>query len=148
MKQPIILIVDDDPQVLKAVRRDVRKEYKADYRIMSTTSAVEALETLKELKKENQVIALFLSDQRMPEMLGVDFLTQAKAFYPLAKRVLLTAYSDTDAAIRAINDVQLDYYLTKPWDPPEEKLYPVITDQLEEWKATNGASVEGIRLLG
>lgn len=148
MKLPIILIVDDDPQVLKAVRRDVRKAYKENYRIMSTASALEALETLKELKKDNQVVALFLSDQRMPEMLGVDFLTEAKTYYPDAKRVLLTAYSDTDAAIRAINDVQLDYYLTKPWDPPEEKLYPVLTDLLESWQGTYVPDFDGIKLIG
>ncbi|MEO0582833.1 MAG: FAD-dependent oxidoreductase [Bacteroidota bacterium] len=147
-KQPIILIVDDDPTVLKAVRRDVRNNYKQDYRIMATSSANEALETIQALKKERQVIALFLSDQRMPEMLGVDLLAKAKIYYPYAKRVLLTAYSDTDAAIKAINDVQLDYYLTKPWDPPEEKLYPVLTDLLKDWEATYVPEFEGIRVLG
>ncbi|MEL6698565.1 MAG: FAD-dependent oxidoreductase [Bacteroidota bacterium] len=147
-KQPIILIVDDDPTVLKAVRRDVRNKYKQDYRIMATSSANEALETIQALKKERQVIALFLSDQRMPEMLGVDLLAKAKIYYPYAKRVLLTAYSDTDAAIKAINDVQLDYYLTKPWDPPEEKLYPVLTDLLKDWEATYVPEFEGIRVLG
>ncbi|MCZ8215712.1 MAG: response regulator, partial [Cyclobacteriaceae bacterium] len=124
MNKPILIAVDDDPQVLRAVARDLRNQYGKDYRILSTTSANEALETLKDLKNKNEVVALFLSDQRMPEMLGVDFLQQAKELYPEARRILLTAYSDTDAAIRAINDVQLDYYLMKPWDPPEEKLYP------------------------
>jgi thioredoxin reductase (NADPH) len=147
-KQPLIFVVDDDPQVLRAVSRDLKKQYRKEYRIMSTDSAKEALETLVELKKKGDEVALFLSDQRMPEMQGVDYLEKAADFYPGARRVLLTAYSDTDAAIKAINDVQLDYYLMKPWDPPEEKLFPVITDQLEEWRATNGASVEGIRLLG
>jgi len=147
-KQPLIFAVDDDPQVLRAVTRDLKKKYRKEYRVLSTTSANEALETLIELKKKGEEIALFLSDQRMPEMQGVDYLEKAAELYPGARRILLTAYSDTDAAIKAINEVQLDYYLMKPWDPPEEKLYPVISDQLEEWKATNGASVEGIRLLG
>ncbi len=147
-KQPLIFVVDDDPQVLRAVSRDLKKKYRKEYRVISTDSANEALKTLIELKKKGDEIALFLSDQRMPEMQGVDYLEKAAEIYPGARRVLLTAYSDTDAAIKAINEVQLDYYLMKPWDPPEEKLYPVITDQLEEWKATHGASVEGIRLLG
>src|SRR5215212_9993676 len=113
MKQPIILALDDDAQVLRAIVRDLRNVYRKDYRILSTDSAKEALEVLDELKKKDETIALFLCDQRMPEMLGVDFLTKAKKIFPEAKRVLLTAYSDTEAAIRAINDVQLDYYLTK-----------------------------------
>jgi len=147
-KQPLIFVVDDDPQVLRAVSRDLKKQYRKEYRIISTDSANEALETLIELKKKGDEVALFLSDQRMPEMQGVDYLEKAADFYPSARRILLTAYSDTDAAIKAINEVQLDYYLMKPWDPPTERLYPVISDQLEEWKATNNASVEGIRLLG
>ena len=118
MKKPIIFILDDDPSVLKSVVRDVRSEYRKDYRILSTQSANEALEALADLKKKGEAVALFLSDQRMPEMLGVEFLEQARTFFPEAKRVLLTAYSDTEAAIKAINDVQLDYYLMKPWDPP------------------------------
>jgi thioredoxin reductase (NADPH) len=148
MKKPILLIVDDDQQVLRAVVRDLRNQYAKDYKLLSTTSATEALETLKDLKNKNEVIALFLSDQRMPEMLGVDFLQQAKELYPEAKRILLTGYSDTEAAIRAINDVQLDYYLMKPWDPPEEKLYPAITDQLEEWQSNHIPAFEGIRIVG
>jgi thioredoxin reductase (NADPH) len=148
MKKPILLIVDDDQQVLRAVVRDLRNQYAKDYKILSTTSAVEALDTLKDLKNKNEVVALFLSDQRMPEMLGVDFLQKAKEFYPEAKRVLLTGYSDTEAAIRAINDVQLDYYLMKPWDPPEEKLYPAISDQLEEWQSNHIPIFEGIRIVG
>ncbi|MEO0473371.1 MAG: response regulator, partial [Bacteroidota bacterium] len=122
MKKPIIFLVDDDPAVLKAVKRDVRAEFRKSYKILDTQSANEALEALVDLKNRGETVALFLSDQRMPEMLGVEFLEQAKEFYPAAKRILLTAYSDTDAAIKAINDVQLDYYLLKPWDPPEEKL--------------------------
>ena len=148
MKKPIILAVDDDPQVLRAVGRDLRNHYGKDYRIVNTTSALEAIELLKDLKNKNETVALFLSDQRMPEMLGVDFLTQAKGLFPTAKRILLTAYSDTEAAIRAINDVQLDYYLMKPWDPPEEKLYPALNDQLEEWQSEHVPSFEGIRIVG
>ncbi len=115
---------------------------------MSTDSANDALEALEDLKKKNETIALFLVDQRMPEMLGVEFLTKAKKFYPSAKKVLLTAYSDTDAAIKAINDVQLDYYLTKPWNPPEEKLYPTLNDLLDVWQLDFQPEFEGIKVLG
>jgi len=148
MKKPILLVLDDDPQVLRAVVRDLRNKYANEYRILNSTSANEALESLKELKNKNETVALFLSDQRMPEMLGVDFLRQAKVFFPDAKRILLTAYSDIEAAIRAINDVQLDYYLTKPWDPPEEKLFPALNEQLEDWLAGHMPSFEGIRIAG
>jgi thioredoxin reductase (NADPH) len=148
MKPPIILVIDDDPQVLRAIERDLRSKYRRDYRILNAVSGNEALQTVQELKLRNEVIALFLSDQRMPGMLGVDFLQQAKAYYPEAKRVLLTAYSDTNAAIKAINDVQLDYYLMKPWDPPEEKLYPVINDLLEEWQSRYRPEIAGIRVVG
>ncbi len=148
MKLPIILIVDDDPQVLRAIERDMRKEFRKSYRILSTASANEALSTIEELHLKGETIALFLSDQRMPEMLGVEFLEKAKIKYPAAKRILLTAYSDTDAAIKAINDVQLDYYLLKPWDPPKEKLYPVIQDQLDEWQKHYIPPFEGIKVVG
>lgn len=148
MKKPIIFLVDDDPAVLKAVVRDVKALYRKEYRVLSTQSAEEGLSSLTQLKNKGEVIALFISDQRMPEMLGVEFLEKAKLVYPEAKRVLLTAYSDTDAAIKAINDVQLDYYLMKPWDPPEEKLYPVISDQLEEWQSNYRPGFEGIKILG
>jgi len=148
MKQPIILALDDDTQVLRAIVRDLRNAYRKEYRIMSTESAREALDVLGELKAKGETVALFLSDQRMPEMLGVDFLTQAKKEFPAAKRVLLTAYSDIEAAIRAINDVQLDYYLTKPWDPPEEKLYPVLNDLLEDWGSHYKPDFHGIRMIG
>jgi len=147
-KLPIIFTVDDDEQVLAAIRRDVRKEYRQDYRVMSTTSAEEALDALKELKQKGEDVALFLSDQRMPEMTGVEFLEQAKELYPEAKRVLLTAYSDIDAAVKAINDVQLDYYLNKPWDPPEEKLYPTLNDLLDEWQINHIPVFKGIRVVG
>lgn len=148
MKKPIIFAVDDDPQVLRAVSRDLKKQYRSEYRVVSTDSANEALESLKELKNQGLEIALFVSDQRMPEMLGVEFFEQAKAIYPNAKRVLLTAYSDTDAAIQAINEVQLDYYLMKPWDPPEEKMYPVLDDLLEDWLGNYQPDFEGIRVIG
>ncbi|SKC84082.1 response regulator [Ohtaekwangia koreensis] len=148
MKKPILFILDDDMQVLRAVVRDLRNQYGKDYRIVSTASAKEALGSLTDLKNKNEAIALFLSDQRMPEMLGVDFLQQAKEIFPEAKRVLLTAYSDTEAAIKAINDVQLDYYLMKPWDPPEEKLYPVLTDLLDEWQSNHIPDFQGIRIVG
>ncbi len=148
MKKPILFTVDDDPQVLRAVVRDLRSQYGNDYRILSTTSAKEALASLVDLKNKNEVIALFLSDQRMPEMLGVEFLHQAMALFPDAKRVLLTAYSDTEAAIRAINEVQLDYYLLKPWDPPQEKMFPALNDLLEEWQSKHVPLFQGIRIVG
>lgn len=146
--KPIIFSVDDDPQVLRSLKRDLRTAYKEDYRIISTESAKEGLEALEELKKKGEEIALFISDQRMPEMLGVEFLERARPFYPEAKRVLLTAYSDTDAAIKAINDVQLDYYFLKPWDPPQERLYPVLNDLLEEWQVGFKPKFRGIRVVG
>ncbi len=148
MKKPIILAVDDDQQVIRAVSRDLRKQYRDAYRIIATDSAKEALESLQEMKNQGQEVALFVSDQRMPEMLGVEFLEKAKKLFPRAKRVLLTAYSDTDAAIQAINEVQLDYYLMKPWDPPEEKMYPVLDDLLDEWQAEYIPDFKGIRLIG
>ena len=148
MKKPIIFSVDDDPQVLRAVRRDLRAEYKEDYRIVSTESAEDALTTLKELKKKGEEVALFLSDQRMPEMPGTEFLTKAQEIYPAAKQVLLTAYSDTDAAIKGINDAKLDYYLIKPWDPPEEKMFPVLNDLLDDWHVTHRPAFQGIRVVG
>ena len=148
MSKPIIFCIDDDKQVLRAVMRDVRSHFKADYRIMGTDSAEEALASLSELKKKGEEIALFLSDQRMPEMLGVEFLEKAMVLYPRAQRVLLTAYSDTEAAIRAINEVQLDYYLLKPWDPPEEKLYPVLSELLFDWQAEYLPEGTGIKVIG
>ncbi|MCG8389108.1 MAG: FAD-dependent oxidoreductase [Cytophagales bacterium] len=148
MKKPIIFVIDDDSSVLRAIVRDLRDAYKKEYRIMATESAHEALESLIDLKNKGESVALFLSDQRMPEMLGVEFLEKAKLSFPGAKRILLTAYSDTDAAIKAINDVQLDYYLMKPWDPPEEKLYPVLNDQLEEWQGSYRPEFDGIKIVG
>lgn len=148
MSKPIIFLIDDDPAVLRSVTRDIRAAYRNDYRIMSTQSALEALEALKELKDQQEDVAIFISDQRMPEMTGVQFLEKARPFFPDAKRILLTAYSDTNAAIQAINEVQLDYYLLKPWDPPEEKLYPILNDQLEEWQSSYKPEFKGIRIIG
>lgn len=147
-KQPIIFAIDDDPAVLKAVVRDLKNKYRKEYRVLSTESPQEALDSLAELKNKNETVAMFLSDQRMPDMLGVDFLERAKKSFPEARRVLLTAYSDIDAAIKAINDVQLDYYLMKPWDPPEEKLFPVLDDLLESWQGTYRPDFDGIKLVG
>jgi thioredoxin reductase (NADPH) len=147
-KLPILLVVDDDEQVLSAIRRDLRKAYRETFRIVSTSKPLEALEVIEELKKKNEEIALMLTDQRMPEMNGVDLLEKARKIYPKARRVLLTAYSDTEAAIRAINEVQLDYYLLKPWDPPEEKLYPVLNELLDDWSADYKPGKAGTRLIG
>ncbi|MFA0961285.1 FAD-dependent oxidoreductase [Roseivirga sp. BDSF3-8] len=146
--KPIIFAIDDDAQVLRAIERDLRSEYRQDYRIMGTDSVEEALEAVEKLKQRGDTIALFVSDQRMPEMLGVEFLEKTKAHFPEARRVLLTAYSDTDAAIRAINEVRLDYYLMKPWDPPEEKLYPVLNELLEDWQLSYRPEFAGIKVIG
>ncbi|HEX6848107.1 MAG TPA: FAD-dependent oxidoreductase [Chitinophagaceae bacterium] len=148
MKLPFIILVDDDEQVLRAINRDIRNEYRQIYRISATDSAKEALELIGELKLKNETVALFISDQRMPEMEGIEFLGQAKDIYPEAKTVLLTAYSDIEAAIEAINKIRLDYYLLKPWSPPEEKLYPIINDLLDEWQALYKPVFEGIRIIG
>lgn len=148
MSQPIIFSIDDDQQVLRAIGRDLKSKYRQDYKVLSSDSAKEALASLIELKNKGENVALFISDQRMQEMEGVDFLEKAMEIYPDAKRVLLTAYSDTDAAIKAINDVHLDYYLTKPWDPPEEKLYPIVDDLLDEWQNHFIPDFKGIKLIG
>lgn len=148
MKLPFIILVDDDAQVLGAIQRDIRNRYRNEYRIAATESANEAIELLKELKLKDEAVALIISDQRMPEMEGVDFLEIAKGIFPETKRVLLTAYSDIDAAIKAINAVNLNYYLLKPWHPPEEKLYPVTDDLLDEWHATFKPDHEGIKVIG
>lgn len=134
--------------MLRAITRDLKGKYRKTYRILSTEFPQEALDSLTELKNKNETVAMFLSDQRMPDMLGVDFLEKAKKTFPDAKRVLLTAYSDIDAAIKAINDVQLDYYLTKPWDPPEEKLFPILDDLLDSWQGAYRPPFEGIKLIG
>jgi thioredoxin reductase (NADPH) len=148
MGLPIIFSIDDDAQVLRAITRDLKSKYRENYRVLSTSSVKEALESLLDLQNKGEEVAIFISDQRMPEMQGVDFLQKAREIFPDAKRVLLTAYSDTDAAIKAINDVRLDYYLMKPWDPPEEKLYPAIDDLLNDWQAGYRPDFKGIKVLG
>ncbi len=148
MKLPYIIIVDDDLQVLRAIQRDIRNEYREEYKIAATESAAEALELIKELKLKNETIALFISDQKMPEMEGIVFLEKANEIFPDAKKILLTAYSDIEAAIKAINKVKLDYYLLKPWHPPEEKLFPVVNDLLDDWHALYKPDHEAIRIIG
>ena len=148
MERPIIFSIDDDPQVLRAISRDLKNMYGKEYKIISTTSANEALENLTELKNSSDVVAMFVCDQRMPEMEGVSFLEKARKIFPDAKRVLLTAYSDTEAAIKAINDVQLDYYLMKPWNPPEEKLFPILNDLLDDWHHDYIPHFKGIKVIG
>jgi thioredoxin reductase (NADPH) len=148
MKLPFIIIVDDDEHVLRAIQRDIRSKYHNDYRVSASDSANEALELIKELKLKNETVALFISDQRMPEMEGIAFLEKAKEIFPEAKLVLLTAYSDIEVAIKAINDIKLNYYLLKPWNPPEEKLYPSVDDLLDEWQAQYKPDHEGIRIVG
>jgi thioredoxin reductase (NADPH) len=149
MKKPIILAVDDDAQVLAAITRDLRKEFRQDYRILSVNSGPEALATLTELRaRAGEPLALVLADQRMPEVEGVEVLTRARELFPEAKRVLLTAYADTTAAIKAINSAQLDYYLLKPWDPPEQLLYPTLHDLLNSWQAAYRPAFAGLRLIG
>ena len=147
MAKPVIFTVDDDPEVLRAIERDLRKHFGEYYRVARADSGQSALEALKQLTLRNEPVALLLSDQRMPGMSGVEFLEQARALYPGAKRALLTAYADTDAAIKAINTVRIDYYLLKPWDPPEERLYPVLQDMLDDWLAVFRPPFEGVRLI-
>jgi len=148
MARPNLLAVDDDVSVLEAVVQDLRRQYGADYRVMRAASGQAALDTLSQLKAREEPVALLLSDQRMPGMPGVEFLERAREVYPEAKRVLLTAYADTEAAIQAINTARIHYYLNKPWDPPEEKLYPVLNDLLDDWKAGYRPPFEGLRVIG
>ncbi|HTV39325.1 MAG TPA: FAD-dependent oxidoreductase [Candidatus Sulfotelmatobacter sp.] len=148
MAKPVIWTIDDDPDVLRAVERDLRRHYGDRYRVISADSGPSALEGVKQLKLRNEPIALFLVDQRMPRMSGVEFLEKAIEFYPETKRALLTAYADTDAAIRAINSVHIDHYLMKPWDPPEERLYGVVDDLLDDWQAAFCPDFEGVRVVG
>jgi thioredoxin reductase (NADPH) len=148
MPKPVILTVDDDPEVLRAVERDLRSHYSEHYRIMRSSSPEAALNTLRELKTRNNPVALLLVDQRMPQMDGVGLLSEAMTLHPQAKRALLTAYADTSAAIEAINSAKVHYYLMKPWDPPEEKLFPPLDDLLNDWTSTFHPPYEGIRVLG
>lgn len=146
--KPILMTIDDEPHVLNAIERDLREQYHKDYRIMKVGSGTDALETLKELKLRNEPVALFLVDQRMPGMSGIEFLEKAVTHYPEARKVLLTAYADTDAAIASINNIGLDHYLLKPWDPPEQHLYPVLDDLLSDWSASVPIPYDGIRVAG
>ena len=148
MVKPVIMAVDDDRVVLGAVERDLRRQYGKQYRILGAESGAAALDALRQLTLRGDPVALLLVDQRMPQMTGVEFLAQAIQLFPSAKRVLLTAYADTEAAIRAINEIRLDHYLMKPWDPPEERLYPVVSDLLGDWQATYLPPFEGIRVVG
>src|SRR6201995_2891111 len=148
MARPILLAVDDDVNVLEAVVQDLRRQYGADYRVMRPASGQAALDTLAQVKAREEPVALLLSDQRMPGMAGVEFLERSREIYPESRRVLLTAYADTEAAIKAINSARIHYYLNKPWDPPEEKLYPVLDDLLEAWKQGYKAPYEGIQVIG
>lgn len=145
--RPVILVVDDDPEVVRAVARDLRSAFGEHYQIVRADSGAAALDAARTLKLQNRPVALFLADQRMPGMTGVEFLEQVLAIHPDAKRALLTAYADTDAAIRAINAVKLDYYLMKPWHPPELHLYPVIDELLGDWQAGYEPPFEGVRLI-
>ena len=147
-RKPAIVTVDDDPAVSRAVARDLRRHYGQRYRIVRAESGPDALETLNELKLRGDTVAVFVADYRMPQMSGIAFLEEAMDIYPLARRVLLTAYADTHAAIEAINVVDLDHYLLKPWDPPEEKLYPVIDDLLEKWRAEGDRAVPRTKVIG
>ena len=148
MAKPVILTVDDDADVLRAIERDLRQHYSDRYRILRAESGIAALDLLRRLKQRNDSVALLLVDHRMPEMNGVETLLEAIKLYPNSKRVLLTAYADTEAAIKAINAVQLNHYLLKPWDPPEQHLYPVLDDLLDDWSADFHPPFEGVRVLG
>ncbi len=148
MTKPYILSVDDEPQVLNAVIRDLRRHYQREYRILKSLSGQEALDSLQQLRERNEAVALLLADHRMPGMTGTEFLAEAIKLFPEACRVLLTAYADTEAAISSINDIGLDYYLMKPWDPPEQNLYPILDDLLQEWSSTVTLPYQGIRVAG
>jgi thioredoxin reductase (NADPH) len=146
--KPALIVVDDDPQVLAAVRRDLRSRYRESYTVISASSGEEALSTVRELKSRGDELAMVISDQRMPGLQGTDVLARSRETYPTARRVLLTAYSDIDAAIKAINVAHLDHYLSKPWDPPEECLFPVVDDLLEDWQAQYLPETKGLRVVG
>jgi thioredoxin reductase (NADPH) len=146
--KPVIFTVDDDPEVLAAIERDLRQHYRDGYRILKASSGQEALEATRELKRRGTAVGLFLVDERMPGMSGTEMLEEARKIFPDARKVLLTAYADTEAAIRGINDVGLDHYLLKPWNPPSERLYPVLDDLLSDWAAGAQAPYEGIRVAG
>lgn len=146
--RPVLLTVDDNPQVVRAIERDLRQQYGKRFRVLKAESGQEALRLVKKLKLRNEILALLLADQRMPQMSGVSLLEEVMNIFPEAKRVLLTAYADTEAAIRSINKAKIDYYLMKPWDPPEEQLYPILDDLLDDWWALAKPPFEGIRIIG
>jgi thioredoxin reductase (NADPH) len=148
MARPVIFAIDDDPAVLQAIEHDLRRHYGSHYRILRAHSGAVALETLKQLKLRNEVVALFVVDQRMPHMSGTDFLSEAMKLFPESARVLLTAYADTEAVIKAINTVKIDYYMVKPWSPPEQNLYPMLDDLLAVWQSSYHPPFEGIRVIG
>ena len=148
MAKPIILTVDDDMSVSQAITRDLRSRYADRYRIIRATSGAEALESLEELARRDLDVALIVSDHRMPGMTGIELLERSQPITPGAKRVLLTAYADTDVAIRAINEIGLDHYLLKPWSPPDERLYPVLDDLLADWERANEHRFDGVRVVG
>jgi thioredoxin reductase (NADPH) len=148
MGKPVILVVDDEPLVLRAIERDLRRRYGKEYRVVAAESASAALDALRQFTLRRAPVALLVADQRMPNMTGVEFLAEAVKTDATVKRVLLTAYADTEAAIRAINEVRLDYYLMKPWDPPEDRLYPVLDDLLLDWRASHRPPFEGVRVIG
>ena len=148
MPKPILLSVDDDSDVLRAIERDLRSQYGAEYRVIGSDSPEAALDLLKQLKLRNDSVALLLADQRMPKMDGVAFLQEAMHVFPDAKRALLTAYADTNAAISAINQASINYFFLKPWDPPAEHLYPQLNDLLDDWQASYRPAFQGIRVLG
>ncbi len=148
MAKPIILTVDDDPAVSQAITRDLRSRYAGRYRIIRATSAAEGLRSLEALAGRDLPVALIVSDHRMPGMTGIELLERSRAITPGAKRVLLTAYADTDVAIKAINDIGLDHYLLKPWSPPDERLFPMLDDLLDDWTRENDRRFDGVRVVG
>src|SRR3954463_205095 len=148
MGKPVLLSVDDDPGVSRAVARDLRRRYGEEFRVLRAASGDEALEALRELKLRGDLVVALLADYRMPQMNGIEFLEQAMDLFPHARRALLTAYADTDAAIQAINGIDVDHYLLKPWDPPEEKLSPVVDALVETWRAIGDRPVEETKVVG
>src|SRR3984957_2277135 len=148
MPKAVLWTIDDDPEVLKAMESDLRRQYAENYRVLSANSGQGALDLLDKLRQRGESVALFLADYRMPQMTGIEFLSRAMGAFPEAKRVLLTAYADTEAAIQAINEIKLNHYLLKPWDPPEQNLFPVLDDLLGDWQASYRPPFDGLRVLG
>ena len=148
MNKPVLMVVDDDPQVLAAVRRDLRSRYLDKYMIVGASSGEEALDAERELKARGEALAMVITDQRMPGIHGSEVLARTREIYPQARRMLLTAYSDITAAVKAINEAHVDHYLSKPWDPPEEKLFPPVDDLLDSWQADYLPEPAGLRVVG